>query len=385
MTAESEHQPGDVHSLYADFAGVLPLLDSLAALRRAVTLVQQRMDVDVGAAAIRIDDDDTVEVIAAGDAPELLGLRIGPAAGLGGQAAVLRHPVAVTDYCTSTDISHHFDDAVRAADLRAVLAAPILRGHRLYGVLYAARRSPTPWTDADRHRLLELAREVALAMEVADSAREMAEVAVYTERQQWAVEMHDTVGAAMFSIRAALTKLRDDPGLPATLVDDIAHVERLAEQVSTGVRIRLRNMHTCPADKALAVALRADCRELTTRTGIRADVVILGELPPVEPARNDALLRASREALLNIEKHANANSVVLSLFSADGGVGIALADDGVGKDREAPNEPGGLGLSAAAERLERVGGRLTFAVGEDGGGIVRAWVPSFTTTPPAER
>lgn len=134
---------------------MLPLLDSLAALRRAVTLVQQRMDVDVGAAAIRIDDDDTVEVIAACDAPELLGLRIAPAAGLGGQAAVLRHPVAVADYCTSGDISHHFDDAVRAAGVRAVLAAPILRGHRLYGVLYAARRVPALWNDQDRYRLLE--------------------------------------------------------------------------------------------------------------------------------------------------------------------------------------------------------------------------------------
>lgn len=76
---------------------------------------------------------------------------------------------------------------------------------------------------------------------------------------------------------------------------------------------------------------------------------------------------------------------MLTLFSADGGMGVALADDGAVRDRANDRDPAGLGLSAAAERLERVGGWLTFAVGEDGGGIVRAWVPSATTTLRAER
>lgn len=126
-------------------------------------LVRQQMDVEVSAAAIRVDDDDTLEVIAACEASALIGLRIAPGTGLGGQAAVLRHPVAVTDYCTSSDISHDYDDDIRAAGLRAVLAAPILRGHRLYGVLYAAHRFPARgvttidsncWTWPDKLRWL---------------------------------------------------------------------------------------------------------------------------------------------------------------------------------------------------------------------------------------
>lgn len=61
-------------------------------------------------------------------------------------------------------------------------------------------------------------------------------------------------------------------------------------------------------------------------------------------------MRASREALLNVEKHARANSVVLSLFRSDGGVGMALADDGTGEDRGSHGAKSGLGLAAAVQR-----------------------------------
>jgi signal transduction histidine kinase len=251
-------------------------------------------------------------------------------------------------------------------------------------VLYAARRTAGSWSDVERQTLLDVARQAALVLEVAGSAREMAEVAAYTERQRWAVEMHDTVGAVLFSIRAALTKLRDEPLLVEALARDVAKIEQLAEQASTGVRTQLRSMHSLPPDKALAVALRTDCRELSARTGIRADVVILGDLPVLESSRSDALLRASRETLLNVEKHAHANSVVLSLFRSDDGVGMALADDGVGIDQSPRRESVGLGLAAAAERLERVGGWLSFSDNDEGGGTVRAWVPAIRAGRPAE-
>jgi signal transduction histidine kinase len=370
---------------FGDLAGVLSLLDSTAALRQVAAVVPHRIDADVGVAAGRVDEDDTVEVIAAPGAPDLVGLRVPPALGLGGQATVLRHPVAVIDYCSSMQISHDFDEPVRAASLRAVLAVPILRGHRLYGVLYAGRRTATPWSDHDRHALLDLGRHAALILEVAASAREMADVAVYSERQRWAVEMHDTVGALLFSLRAALIRLSDAPDMPGHLASDVSTVERLAEQISTAVRGQLRSLHSAPSDKALAVALRADCRELFNRSGIRAEVVILGDLAPLDASRSDALVRAGREALLNVEKHANANSVVVSLFSTDGGVGVAVADDGTGTGCGQCGEPGGLGLGAAAERVERVGGWLTFSAGDDGGGMMRAWVPAATESRTVER
>jgi signal transduction histidine kinase len=93
------------------------------------------------------------------------------------------------------------------------------------------------------------------------------------------------------------------------------------------------------------------------------------------PPRIRALVDATREALVNIEKHAHARSVVVSVFAASDGVAVTIADDGVGLPRD-PQETPGLGLAAMSERLSRVGGRVHVAQNDDGGVTVQTWVPA---------
>ena len=312
--------------------------------------------------------------VVGGRTEELCGLVVGPQEGLGGQAAVLRRTVAVEDYCLSRAITHDFDHAVRAEGLRAVMAAPIVRAHRLYGLLYAARRSTLPWTDRDRAELLRLARQAAVAMEVADGAREMAEVAVFSDRQRLAARLHDSVGATLFSLRVALTSAQaaTQPGHALELVTDALV---LTARATSELRDQTLALHEPPEDKALAVALQGDCRDFAARAGVAAELVVLGDLPLLDLARTDVLRRTASEALLNVEKHASAHSVVVSLYLAEDGVGLAVADDGTAGDITLEGQHG-LGLQLAAERIERVGGSLSYTVNEEGGGTVRAWVPA---------
>ena len=360
----------------SDFNAVLSLLDRTAALRHGADVVHRVLGADLAAAANRIAEDDTMEVVAVvgGRTEELNGLVVGPQEGLGGQAAVLRRTAAVEDYCMSRAITHDFDHAVRAEGLRAVMAAPIVRAHRLYGLLYAARRSTVPWTDGDRADLLGLARQTAVAMEVADSAREMAEVAVFSERQRLAVRLHDSVGATLFSLRVALTSARaaEEPGRRLELLTDAL---ALTERATSELRAQTLSLHQPPEDKALAVALQGDCSDFAARAGVVAELVVLGDLPLLDVARTDVLRRTAREALLNVEKHAAAHSVVVSLYRAEDGVGLAVADDGTTGDITSEDQRG-LGLRVIAERVERVGGRLSWTANEEGGGTVRAWVPA---------
>lgn len=253
-----------------EFNPVLSLLDRTAALRHSAEIVHRVLGADLAAGANRIAEDDTMEVVAVvgGCTEELNGLVVGPQAGLGGQAAVLRRTAAVEDYCLSRAITHDFDHAVRAEGLRAVMAAPIVRAHRLYGLLYAARRSAVPWTDGDRAELLGLARQTAVAMEVADSAREMAKVAVFTERQRLAVRLHDSVGATLFSLRVALTSAKAGTALGPRL-ELLTDALALTERATSELRAQTLSLHQPPEDKALAVALQGDCREFGERAGWR--------------------------------------------------------------------------------------------------------------------
>lgn len=369
--------------LSPEFAAVLSLLDSTAALRRAAEVTHHRLGADLAAGAERVDDDDTVVVRAVVGActEELNGLVVGPQTGLGGQAAVLRRTVAVEDYCASRGITHDFDEPVRAEGLRAVMAAPVVRAHRLYGVLYAARRTPQPWTDRDRAELLALARQTAVAMEVADSAREMSEVAVYSERQRLAVRLHDSVGSTLFGLRATLTSVEADlPDGPAR--ESLRRAIGQAERATADLRAQSRSLYEAPSGKGLAVAVQGDCRDFSARTGVAAELVVLGDLPRPDGARSDALLRVAREALLNVEKHAHAHSVLVSLYPHEDGVVLAVADDGTG-GAAGPDDGRGLGRGGISDAVARVGGRVSFARNEEGGSTVRAWVPTATARPPA--
>jgi signal transduction histidine kinase len=133
----------------------------------------------------------------------------------------------------------------------------------------------------------------------------------------------------------------------------------------------------------LAAALVEDCRNFEARTGAHARCVAVTALPVVSAEGTAALIGLAREALLNVEKHARASSVVVSLSALDDRVTLAVADDGTGWDPDADSGSTGarrpwssrIGLRAARERLERIGGSLSVVENEEGGLTVRAQVP----------
>jgi signal transduction histidine kinase len=104
-------------------------------------------------------------------------------------------------------------------------------------------------------------------------------------------------------------------------------------------------------------------------------VITLTELPDLERSRVGALADAAREALLNVEKHAQAQSVVVSVFAVRGGVVMTVSDDGVGLDSD-PAIADGLGLAAMTEQVARVGGSVTIGRNDDDGVTLQAWVPT---------
>ncbi|MFE2722334.1 LuxR C-terminal-related transcriptional regulator [Kitasatospora sp. NPDC059327] len=67
--------------------------------------------------------------------------------GLGGRALAERTPSWVPDYRAATTISHHYDAAVTAEDLYAMLTVPLLHGGAVHGVLYASLRAVVPFGD----------------------------------------------------------------------------------------------------------------------------------------------------------------------------------------------------------------------------------------------
>jgi signal transduction histidine kinase len=179
----------------------------------------------------------------------------------------------------------------------------------------------------------------------------------------------------LFTIGAGVQRLGDDLAHHPDLRARLETIERQAAEAAAVFRESLQTLNAPPDAVALGVALRADCRSFEDRSQIPTRLLMLDDLPPLPVSRAGALTAAVREALLNVEKHAKASSVLVSAFRTQEGVTVAVYDDGVGPPATEDCRAG-LGLAAATDRLGRVGGYLTVGRNDDGGVTVRAWVPA---------
>ncbi|MCG6492927.1 LuxR C-terminal-related transcriptional regulator [Kitasatospora sp. A2-31] len=84
--------------------------------------------------------------------------------GLGGRALAERAPTWVPDYRAATTISHHYDAAVTAEDLYAMLTVPLLHGGAVHGVVYASLRAVVPFGDVRIAAVTRLAAAATRAL-----------------------------------------------------------------------------------------------------------------------------------------------------------------------------------------------------------------------------
>jgi signal transduction histidine kinase len=367
--------PDALLTLDAEFADILALLDRSAAIRRIVAMVPELTGVAMSWVGEPAGEDEIVLGKSVNTPTRLVeGLVVPVGAGLGGKVLVARRPMWVSDYCADREITHHFKAQAMAEGMRAMIAVPIVHDGRLLGVLYGANSEETLFGDRTAHALEQVAARTAAAEVVAERARHVAEVAVHEERRRLALDLHDTVGAMLFTLGAGIRRLGDEPGLDAVVRARLTAIEEQAMEASVALRGSLRVLSAPPGEVALGVALREHCKAFADRTGTGARMITLTELPVLPASRIRALADAAREALLNVEKHARAQSVVVSVFALRDGVAVTVSDDGVGFTGHGAGN--GLGLPATGDRLARVGGTLTVTRNDDDGVTVQAWVPA---------
>lgn len=362
-------------SLERDYAEVLALLDPAAATRRMTATVPAATGLQIAWSGVPDDDGGGWILCNTFNAAtgQLDGTVVHEGTGLGGRTIATGRASRVNDYCTNQFITSHYKALVRAEGLKAMVAVPVTHDGRLLGLLYGANREGDPISDRNTQAMEEVAARTAAARVVAERARHAAEVAVHEERRRLAIELHDTVGALLYTVGAGVRTLGQCEGLDQEVRERLRTIEQHAAEATAALRGSLRVLHKPPEEVALGVSLREHCEAFQKRTGVPARVITLTDLPPLDGARVGALAAAVREALLNIEKHAGARSAIVSVFQVDGGVAVSVADDGVGFPSGKRPVPG-LGITSVTERLARVGGTVTLSPNEDCGATLQMWI-----------
>lgn len=298
----------------------------------------------------------------------------------------------VEHYATAQTITHDFDDVIAAERVVRMLAAPLRVNEHVAGVLTLASRIEGGFGDAAIERIDALARRVGLALEIARRTRLHAEAAAAAERARISEDLHDNLGALLFSINSRAERLRRRLTRHGEIDDDFAALQRDLDLAGHSMRDLVGGWHSSAVND-LHAELMTDAHAFEQRSGVRCSVVLLGDTSYLDRDRSEALLRFGREALLNVEKHAGATAVTVTVAALEWQTTIAVRDDGGGLVRDERTGPGradarpadarraghgvhGFGLVAAAERIARLGGRISVVNDDENSGVLaRAWIP----------
>jgi signal transduction histidine kinase len=147
---------------------------------------------------------------------------------------------------------------------------------------------------------------------------------------------------------------------------------------SSALREAILALAEVTPERTLPIEITEHTRSFERRTGTPARFVELSEVPPLDAERSELLIAVVREGLINVEKHAEAHSVIVSLGSSDAGTHLAVADDGTGaREERAPGTQ--LGLRSLTRRAARVGATVKLLRNEDEGHTLRIWLPAIAT------
>ena len=129
----------------------------------------------------------------------------------------------------------------------------------------------------------------------------------------------------------------------------------------------------------LASSMRSLLRDTARTSGLKTDLVVSGDEPAGVSTVQDVVHGAVKEALANVAKHAQAETVLVSLRYADDRCDVVVQDDGVGAPENVLHtfEDSYLhyGLRHMQRQIGDVGGTFEVANGEEGGLVLKISVP----------
>ena len=207
-----------------------------------------------------------------------------------------------------------------------------------------------------------------------------------TERGRVALELHDHITqllvAVLFRSQALADNLTARDGaakkeavkLRELIGEAVAEVERISQDLRPSILDQL----------GLDAVLRVTSNEFFERTGVPVKLAGLTLATRLPADIELALYRIFQETLKNVEQHARARNVTVTLMEHNAFVGLTIKDDGIGFDagHHAARRKGRgiLGLVGMRERAAAMGGTLTVKSGLRAGTEIEVHIP----LPPGE-
>jgi GAF domain-containing protein len=280
-------------------------------------------------------------------------------------------PARLDDYADSSGAIGDWSHELR---LRGSVGVPVSVGGRLWGVMIVSSRSDPIPVDTEA-RLAGFSELVATAVANAEAraaltaSRARIVAAADQARRRIERDLHDGAQQRLVSLALHLRgKVHASP--PPETGELTAQMDLVADgltEVLDELREIARGLHpTALAEGGLRPALTTLARR--SAVPVRLDIGVDERLP--EPIELAAYYVVS-EALTNTVKHAQATVIDVRAAAGDGVLRVDVRDDGHG----GADPTGGSGLVGLTDRVEALGGRLTFTSPPGDGTALRVVLP----------
>ena len=221
----------------------------------------------------------------------------------------------------------------------------------------------------DRELLISFADHAALALDRALAVGDRELLAVMSDRERIARDLHDTVIQRLFAVGMQLqaVSLTGSPELGERLRASVKDVDDTIRDI----RATIFELQT-QVGQTLRGDLQALAREYVAPLGFSPTVRTSGPLDTVVPdVLREQLLPVVREALSNVARHAQATRAEVEVVVDGDLLYVTVIDDGVGLGHDVRQS----GLRNARERARLLGGDLELSPAEPHGLVLRWHAP----------
>jgi signal transduction histidine kinase len=255
---------------------------------------------------------------------------------------------------------------------RSVVAVSLHAAERQLGALVVDRPQGADFSPQDARLLRAFGVQASVILERSLLYEEVAAGAIIEERSRLAREIHDGLAQHLAFLKMRVSWLKRSPA--ALDVGQLIDIEGVLETALTEARTAITTLRAEPLATSTAEAIASYATEFGEVAGLNVDVSIDDGVVEVGPKARVELMRVVQEALNNVRKHAHAANVLIRIQSRNGGLEVAVHDDGAGFTLQSELQ-GHFGMDIMHERAVSIGGELEVVSAPRRGTKVRVWVP----------
>lgn len=261
-----------------------------------------------------------------------------------------------------------------------VYCLPLVYGNTLVAVIRFVLPEGHKLSKEECDILNNIGFEMAIALVMAQQREVLADIqaseATLAERRNFSRDLHDTLGQNLAYLRLKLEEFSSSDSIDQVrgVKGEMKNLLDVADESLGLVRGMLSVLGT-ETQVNIERLMREHGAIVGERAGFSVSVNRQGEPRYLLPQIQRQVIFLYREALSNIERHAEASKVEVTLQWGENDLCVQIQDNGRGFDPQQADTNHHFGLAIMRERAEMLQGKFEVCSSSQAGTLIQFWVP----------